>query len=210
MESLAQIMQNTGAIKPDYYLPIYEHFFGPLRGRSLSMLELGIFNGGSLKAWASYFPFAKIAGVDLNLPAVPAHERIHMFQGDQADPALLSQAAATVAPDGFDLIIDDCSHIGLLTKASFWHLFNNHLKVGGLYCIEDWNVAYQSDWPDGRPCVAEPDTEQRMPSHDAGMAGFIKQLVDEICAQPTTEFRFSKFTGMSLHYGLCIVVKSQW
>jgi hypothetical protein len=48
--------------------------------------------------------------------------------------------ADNVAPEGFDIIIDDASHIGELTKTAFWHLFDNHLKPNGLYAIEDWGT----------------------------------------------------------------------
>src|SRR5438309_8699047 len=50
------------------------------------------------------------------------------------------------APEGFDVIIDDCSHIGELTRISFWHLFEHHLKPGGLYVIEDWSTGYWDSW----------------------------------------------------------------
>jgi hypothetical protein len=134
--------------------------------------------------WAAYFPYGRIAGVDLELPPIALDERVRMYAGNQADTAILSRAAAEVAPDGFDIIIDDCSHIGALAKASFWHLFDHHLKPGTLYVIEDWATGFWPDWPDGRSHVREPDGETRMPSHDAGMVEFVKQLVDELQVAP--------------------------
>jgi hypothetical protein len=77
----------------------------------------------------------------------------HVFRsskGNQADKAFLSKVASKTAPDGFDIIIDDASHIGELTKTSFWHLFDHHLKPGGLYAIEDWGTGYLDDFTDGR------------------------------------------------------------
>jgi spermidine synthase len=53
--------------------------------------------------------------------------------------------ARKTAPEGFDIIIDDASHFGDLTKIAFWHLFDNHLKPSGLYVIEDWGTGYWSD-----------------------------------------------------------------
>jgi hypothetical protein len=55
-----------------------------------------------------------------------------------------------MAPDGFDIIVDDASHIGEFTKQSFWYLFDNHLKPGGLYVIEDWCTGYFDGYPDGK------------------------------------------------------------
>jgi len=39
--------------------------------------------------------------------------------------------------------------LNALTRRSFWHFFQHHLKPGGLYVIEDWGTGYWSDWPDG-------------------------------------------------------------
>ena len=58
--------------------------------------------------------------------------------------------ARKTAPEGFDIIIDDASHFGDLTKIAFWHLLDNHLKPSGLYVIEDWGTGYWSDWPGGK------------------------------------------------------------
>ena len=66
----------------------------------------------------------------MNIPTLEVGARVRMFVGNQADTSLLTRVAAEVAPDGFDVIIDDCSHIGALAKVSFWHLFDHHLEAG--------------------------------------------------------------------------------
>ena len=209
MQTLHEIVTATDAWKPAPYLPIYEKLFEAIRFTPLTLLELGIYKGGSLKAWEAYFPYARIAGVDVNLPTLNLGARVQMFAGNQTDTDLLSRAAAEVAPDGFDVVIDDCSHIGALSKISFWHLFDHHLKPGALYCIEDWGTGYLPTWPDGRQPVAEPDSEDHMPSHDAGMVGFVKQLTDELHAGAgTSDGRVSKFASVTLHVGLCIIRKA--
>jgi len=67
------------------------------------------------------------------------------------------------APEGFDIIIDDCSHIGEFTAVSFWHLFDRHLKPGGLYVIEDWGTGYMRGTPDGRACVPPGRSHRSVP-----------------------------------------------
>ena len=129
----------------------YEWYFAPLVGKEIKLLELGVLHGASLLFWRDYLENATIIGVDCN----PVHiddptGRIHIYQGSQQDTALLDRIAREQAPNGFDIIIDDCSHIGRLTRVSFWHLFQNHLKPGGLYAIEDWGTGYMDSWPDGR------------------------------------------------------------
>lgn len=182
------------------YLDRYDSIFSPWIDKKLTLLELGVYKGGSLQLWRDYFPRARIVGVDLKIPANrDLGDRISLFQGDQKDIKFLSDMSKKAAPKGFDIIIDDASHIGLSTRITFWHLFDNHLKPGGLYVIEDWGTGYWDDWIDGksfRPrarLFAETwhriQTKwrlfKRIPikfsirSHDYGMVGFIKELVDE-------------------------------
>jgi hypothetical protein len=84
---------------------------------------------------------------------------------------VLRRLAIEVAPEGFDVVIDDASHIASLTRASFWQIFGHHLRPGGLYVVEDWGTGYWGSWPDGR--------RYRRRRHTAGMVGFVKELVDE-------------------------------
>ncbi len=116
----------------------------------MAVLELGVLRGGSLRLWRDYFRKGTIVGLDRARVAVDDPERrIQIYQGSQDDTALLTRIAREHAPAGFDLIIDDASHVAALTRRSFWHLFEHHLKPGGLYVIEDWGMGYWSDWPDG-------------------------------------------------------------
>src|SRR5690348_14331642 len=132
MLSIYDLVAETGAWKEVSYLRVYEKLFEPLRDNPLALLELGVKEGGSVRAWEAYFPNARIAGLDRKLPNCSVSKRVSLFEGDQTDIDLLAHAAAEVAPDGFDIIIDDCAHIGWAAKASFWYLFDNHLKPGGL------------------------------------------------------------------------------
>src|SRR5262245_33997090 len=114
------------------YLERYDPVLQPLVDREVKLLEIGIHEGGSLLLWRDYFPRGTIVGIDLELHEGFANEeRIHLFQGNQSDAAFLSEVARKIAPDGFDIIIDDASHFGELTKVAFWHLFDNHLKPSG-------------------------------------------------------------------------------
>lgn len=237
-----------------HYLRNYEGYFRPLLGRDVRLLELGVLKGGSLLLWRDYFERGVIAGLDLN----PAHiedptGRIRLYRGGQQDTALLDRIARECAPEGFDVIIDDCSHVGELARVSFWHLFERHLKPGGLYVIEDWGTGYWDFWPDGvryRPRRAERGRLRyrlsrvatrlhnsrlgRLPlaggltraakralqrglyaTHDYGMVGFVKELVDELGMPDITHPEFgiapprpSRFREMKLSHGHLIVVKA--
>jgi SAM-dependent methyltransferase len=133
-----------------HYLRNYEENFSNLLDRNVRLLELGVKTGGSLLLWRDYFPRGLIVGLDINPVQIEDQSaRIRTYQGKQDDTRLLDRIASETAREGFDIIIDDCSHIGVLSRVSFWHLFDNHLKSGGLYIIEDWGTGYWDNWVDG-------------------------------------------------------------
>jgi hypothetical protein len=164
----------AGALKHDRYLRLYEELLAPVRSRPVVLLELGVAAGGSLRMWRDFLPRATIVGIDAEPPAEPP-AGVHVYGGRQEDTELLDRVAAGHAPSGFDVVVDDCSHLADATRTSFWHLFDRHLKVGGLYVIEDWGVGYWDTWPDGARYAGPP--------HDAGLVGFVKELVDEVGVQ---------------------------
>ena len=193
------------------YLEHYDPILAPWVSQPIALLELGIHTGGSLRLWRDYFPLGTIVGVDIKLrEELRPADRIHMFEGSQADPRFLSRVANEMAPAGFDIVIDDASHIAESTSIAFWHLFDNHLKPGGLYVIEDWGTGYWDDWPDGhgldletyRPSafargaswlktIAGFSRKKPLPCHSYGMVGFVKQLVDEQGAHDVTRRRWT-------------------
>lgn len=220
------------------YLERYDPILEPYLEKKIVLLELGVHKGGSLLLWRDYFTLGTIVGIDTSLPKeFNPTERIHIYEGSQADPKFLSRVASEIAPDGFDIIIDDASHIGDLTKIAFWHLFDNHLKPGGLYVIEDWGTGYWDDWSDGKSLDLEAYLQPRlkqtflawlpwlkvarklrlitpMRCHSYGMVGFIKQLIDEQGAHDVTWERLkgkskreSKFESMIIMPSLVFIKK---
>ncbi|HMP01150.1 MAG TPA: class I SAM-dependent methyltransferase [Gemmatales bacterium] len=215
---------------PAGYFEHYDPLFAPWVDEEIVLLEVGVQRGASLLLWRDYFPNGHIVGVDLNLPTgFEGQERIRLFQGDQTDGEVLTSMAEEAAPQGFDIIIDDASHLGLATKATFDHLFDRHLRPGGLYVIEDWGTGYWEDWPDGRRerfGEGKPPLWQRVwaagsdpakepwPTHRHGMVGLVKQLVDEQGAAERLRGRHggpsprpSRFKQMLITPGLVVVTK---
>jgi hypothetical protein len=205
-----------------HYLEYYEQFFSPFVNKDIVLLELGVRKGGSLQLWRDYFRKGTIVGVDINDTCIDDDSgRIKFYRGAQQNIELLEMIAEIDAPDGFDIIIDDCSHIGAFTKASFEYLFDTHLKSGGIYAIEDWGTGYWEAFIDGKAyytnrqyistlckyclsslaeTVLKPILpkrlhqkihnvryyKQRFPSHDWGMVGFVKQLIDGCALEDIT------------------------
>jgi hypothetical protein len=171
-----------------------------------------------------------VVGIDRKLPLhFQLGERIQIFEGNQADKKFLSKVANETAPGGFDIVIDDASHIGELTRTTFWHLFDHHLKPGGLYAIEDWGNGYLDDLSDGKTLDPKPSIlggvqsvlAQRfskrikvpVPCQSYGMIGFIKELVDEqgaasIAMGHKAGWRRSKFKNLLITPGIVFVTKA--
>lgn len=204
---LPEDRQADQAVKPPPYLPVYEQLLAPLRKQPFVLLELGVWNGHSLEMWRDAFPRAIIIGVDLRPPDMDLGPRVHIIEGDQTDAALMRSLRDDHTHGGFDVIIDDASHLGVTTARSLQALYAEHLRPGGLYCIEDWGTGYLLNWPDGGPLTTTLDVRNldsarapattgalSMPSHDLGVVGVIKRLLDHT-AGGTVRFAQSEAAG---------------
>jgi SAM-dependent methyltransferase len=165
---------------------LYDEYFAPLRECPVVLLELGVAHGESLKTFASYFQRGKVIGIDNENRGLDfsSHPNVRFELGDQRDAARLSEVCAEHAPDGIDIVIDDASHIGAWSLRSYRALFP-FLKPGGFYVVEDWATGYWADWPDGGlfedlALDHGGPVPKRIPTHDYGMVGFVKHLVDEV------------------------------
>lgn len=131
----------------DTFLDIYEKYFNRYRENNTTFLEIGILNGGSINTWKEYFKDIKIVGVDID-PSRKIYEgdNVEIFIGSQGDEKLINSILEKYK-DGFDIVLDDGSHINSLTIKSFNLLFN-HVKKGGIYIIEDTHCTYGSEFWD--------------------------------------------------------------
>ena len=133
-ESLSQLGQRMGTDKgTDHsYLEVYEQLFEPLRRRPMTMLEIGVYKGNSLRMWKAWFPQARIFGMDIN-PSVAEVPGCELVIANQTDRSAIE---SRWSDESLDLIIDDGSHRlehQLLALCYLWP----KLKRGGMYVIED-------------------------------------------------------------------------
>lgn len=139
-----------GGLKPGWghsYAPYYDEIFKDKKDAK-SILELGAGSVAvmqsyvknyrscaSLRVWRDFFPEAEIYGLDNKRDCNIKEKRIHVVIGDQGNPTDL-QKLVDISPEGFDIIVDDCSHDieDQIFSAKF---LLKHLKKDGIYCIED-------------------------------------------------------------------------
>lgn len=143
---------HTGKVSDKWalYLREYDRLFAPYREQAISMLEIGIQNGGSLEIWSQYFPNAqKFVGCDINPDCAKlmyADPRIAVIVGDATTSEI--QAQVLVQSASFDLIIEDGSHTSSDIVKAFARYFPA-LKTGGLFVAEDLHCSYWQDYEGG-------------------------------------------------------------
>jgi len=139
---------NTGGrliYKWRHYFEIYESHFARFRNREVVVLEIGVFQGGSLQMWKKYFgPNAQIYGVDINPICKTLEEpQIKILIGDQSDPVFLRSLIAEIPK--VDIIIDDGGHAMDQQINSFEVLYPHLNTNGGVYLVEDTHSSYAWD-----------------------------------------------------------------
>ena len=157
---LQTLLQRNNADKTNKhsYGPLYEEWFDPFRFiPHLRILEIGVFQGGSLRAWRDYFPDAWVYGVD-NDPAVLFQEpRITCLYGDAFIPSTIVRALGKLAErESFHIIIDDGPHYAIQQLGCMFSLWPM-LRPGGLYIVEDALDAFRTAALRGLPYGREYD-----------------------------------------------------
>lgn len=131
-----------------HYFDIYDRHFAPFRGRKITVVEFGVFHGGSLEMWRDYFgPKARIVGVDIDERcAALAEPGIEVVIGDQADSDFLRALAVQIGP--VDIVIEDGGHQmnqQLTTFREMWPA----IRDGGVYLVEDLHTSYWAEYGGG-------------------------------------------------------------
>jgi hypothetical protein len=187
--------RNRPAHKWKHYFPIYERHFADYVNKTVTFVEIGCGQGGSLQMWKRYFgPHARIIGLDINPRCRDFEEdQIQVRIGPQQDTAFLSGIIEEFgAPD---IVLDDGSHIMSHVGASF-KFFYPRLPTSGIYMVEDLHTAY---WPSKEGGLRRPGTFIELSKH----------LVDELNADHVgadlspTEFTR---TTLAMHFYDSVIV----
>jgi predicted O-methyltransferase YrrM len=138
-------------VKNEPYLRVYEDLATDFSPRSI--LELGIFQGGSYVFLDKLFKPRRMSAVEISPKPVPplleylsrTENRFVHFATSQCDGDKLKQIVLGELADELDLVVDDASHTYEETRASFEFLFPL-LSPGGIYVIEDWSWAHHANY----------------------------------------------------------------
>lgn len=176
------------------FFDVYDRLFPILRDKNLTLLEIGIQNGGSLEVWLKYFHNCKrIIGADIDPKCAELRfndPRLSVVVGDINDAA--TRAALYQIEPSFDLILDDGSHKSGDIIRTFCNLFDR-LDSDGIYIVEDVCCSYWSAFDGGL-------------HHPSSAMAFFKRLADCINSEHwgNDQVATSLLTPILDHYGTTI------
>ena len=131
-----------------HYFEIYDRHFSKFIGKEITILEIGVFQGGSLELWSNYFGSkCKIYGIDIN-PECKKHEneQIEVLIGDVEDREFLREVKEKIPK--IDILIDDGGHTMTQQIVTFEELYPI-ISSDGVYLCEDIITSYWEEYGGG-------------------------------------------------------------
>lgn len=133
--------------KWEKYFDIYENLLSKYRDKHITFVEIGIFNGGSLKMWKKFFgKNSRIIGIDLNEKCKKFENKkdnIEVFIGNQSSEKFWDDFFLKVGK--VDIILDDGGHTNLDQIITFSKVVPN-IKDYGLLIVEDTHTSYLKNY----------------------------------------------------------------
>ena len=120
------------------YLNKYEFILSKYVDEPITLLELGVLNGASLRMWKDFFATGRIVGVDIDARCSRYEEdRIDVIIGDLGQREFIDRLTS-LDPQ---IIVDDASHRWSHQINALCNLFPS-LKSGGVYILEDITTSF--------------------------------------------------------------------
>jgi fibrillarin-like rRNA methylase len=116
------------------YINDYEKLLNEYRENS-TVLEIGIYQGESLKMWDEYFINSNVYGIDITdqyIKDLIAENKYNIIIGDAGSKNILKHLNDLT----FNVIIDDGSH-RIDDQINSFNILKNKMKSNGIYIIED-------------------------------------------------------------------------
>jgi cephalosporin hydroxylase len=132
--------ENTGKTIDKWHhgFEVYEKHFASWRDKEVTILEIGVQNGGSLDMWKHYFgKNARVIGIDIDQRCEQFNspeQNIFVKIGNQSNTEFLDSILKEFGT--IDLVLDDGSHHPSDIANTFNHLYPL-ISTNGCYIIED-------------------------------------------------------------------------
>jgi len=124
------------------FLRFYERRLAGLVNEAFTLIEIGVYRGGSVRTWSEYFPHAKIVGLDISSDC-KAYEggNVHIRIGDASRSDFLFEVLNEFGRPA--VVIDDGSHRWDHQITTFQVMFPL-LSPGGTYIVEDLDTSFDA------------------------------------------------------------------
>ena len=145
MSNLLELCQ-TGLYPTDKFYPtqgwhsyienFYSEQFVHKQQSAKNILEIGVWQGASLRLWKDYFSHANIIGIDIKLPDLPdelfTDDRLSLIRGNAYSDFMVDN----FKDEHFDIIIDDGPHT-YESQCLFFKKYLRKVKPDGYLICED-------------------------------------------------------------------------
>ena len=130
------INEGPGVWKWLHYFDVYHRHLSKFMGRHVTVVEVGVYSGGSLRMWREYFGAdCRVHGVDIQSECKAYEDSyITIHIGDQADREFWKRFRELV-PE-VHVLIDDGGHLAEQQMVTLEEMLPT-LKPGGVYICED-------------------------------------------------------------------------
>jgi hypothetical protein len=190
-----------------HYFKIYDRHFKQFIGKNPTILEIGVYHGGSLEMWNHYFDNkCQIYGVDidpscLSVPDKLQSTNINITIGDQGSREFWLSYLKDKPK--FDIVIDDGGHNMVQQIITYEELYFDHISDNGVYLCEDLHTSY---WPIYEGGLNKPNTFIEYSKNFIDMINYHHIEKDTMTNEKKYIFEKFKKKTDSIHYYDSIIV----
>ncbi len=132
------------------YTDAYEKYLSPYVGKNPTILEIGVWEGGSALLWQEFLNPKEICAIDIDDYIKISHKLNSSFKFYLRNAYVESTVSEIKNdfPEGFDIIIEDGLHTEGSNRFSLWN-YLPMLNSGGIMVIEDIPANTAVEYPFG-------------------------------------------------------------
>lgn len=187
--------------KLHHYFEVYDRHFSKYRGRKITIVEVGVQDGGSLQMWRDYFGCdARIIGIDINPECRKLEtEGFDIYIGSQDDREFWKAFKKQIS--SIDIFIDDGGHTMEQQNITFEEIFDT-ISEDGVYLCEDLHTSYWAEFGGGY-------------KNESSFIERSKNLIDDINAYKlqVPQLPVSRYTeqiaGIHYYNSICVIEKKK-